>query len=137
VGSLFAGGLAAKDAYLIVECAREGYEHGASLVDAALTGARVRLRPILHDRLRLHPRRAPARVLDGAGANSRQILGATVMWGMLAATFIAIFIIPVTFYVSEHFRRAPEKARLPKETVSAPISGGTDSAGHSVDGPHP
>ena len=79
----------------------------------------------------------PLVISKGAGANSRQILGTTVIGGMLAATFIAIFIIPVTFYVSERFRREPEKARLPKEAVPAPISGGTGGAGNSADGPHP
>ena len=77
----------------------------------------------------------PSASITGAGANSRQILGATVLGGMLAATLIAIFIIPVTFYVSERFRRESEKTPLP-DAVPAPISGGTDSE-HSGEGRHP
>jgi HAE1 family hydrophobic/amphiphilic exporter-1 len=67
----------------------------------------------------------PLVISKGAGANSRQILGTTVLGGMLAATLIAIFIIPVTFYVSERFRRRSETAPLP-DAALAPISGGTN-----------
>jgi hypothetical protein len=79
----------------------------------------------------------PLAISQGAGANSRQILGATVLGGMLAATLIAIFIIPVTFYVSERFRREPENARRPEAPMPAPISGGTGGAGNAADGQHP
>jgi HAE1 family hydrophobic/amphiphilic exporter-1 len=65
----------------------------------------------------------PLVISQGAGANSRRILGTTVMGGMLAATLIAIFIIPVTFYVSERFGRKPAKAPVPA-IVPAPIHGG-------------
>jgi HAE1 family hydrophobic/amphiphilic exporter-1 len=68
----------------------------------------------------------PLVISTGAGANSRRILGSTVLGGMLAATLIAIFIIPVTFYVSERFRRVSRRApRL--DPVPVPISGGTDA----------
>jgi HAE1 family hydrophobic/amphiphilic exporter-1 len=66
-------------------------------------------------------------ISKGAGANSRQILGTTVIGGMLAATLIAIFIIPVTFYQSERFGRKREKAAVP-DVALAPIRGGTDDA---------
>ena len=66
----------------------------------------------------------PLAVSTGAGANSRQILGTTVIGGMLAATFIAIFIIPVTFYVSERFSRRRGKAEgQPADAVAVGTGG--------------
>src|SRR5437660_47286 len=131
IGLLMVIGLAAKNAILIVEFSKEEYEHGASLVDAALAGARVRLRPILMTAFAFILGVLPLVISKGAGANSRQILGTTVLGGMLAATLIAIFAIPVTFYVSERFRGESEKAPLPHPGL-APISGGT-GGGRSAD----
>src|ERR1700739_4820733 len=91
--------LAAKNAILIVEFSKEEYERGTPLVEAALAGARVRLRPILMTAFAFILGVLPLVISTGAGANSRRILGTTVMGGMLAATLIAIFIISVTFYV--------------------------------------
>jgi HAE1 family hydrophobic/amphiphilic exporter-1 len=66
----------------------------------------------------------PLAVSTGAGANSRQILGTTVIGGMLAATFIAIFIIPVTFYVSERFsRRRGKEEGQPADVVAVGTGG--------------
>jgi hydrophobic/amphiphilic exporter-1 (mainly G- bacteria), HAE1 family len=135
IGLVMVIGLAAKNAILIVEFAKEEYERGASLVDAALTGARVRLRPILMTAFAFILGVLPLVISKGAGANSRQILGTTVLGGMLAATLIAIFIIPVTFYVSERFRRQSEQAPGPA-AMPAPISGGTDGE-RPAEGRHP
>jgi HAE1 family hydrophobic/amphiphilic exporter-1 len=135
IGLVMVIGLAAKNAILIVEFAKEEYEHGASLIDASLAGARIRLRPILMTAFAFILGVLPLVISKGAGANSRQILGATVLGGMLAATLIAIFIIPVTFYVSERFRGESKPApRL--DAVPAPISGGTDGE-PSADGKLP
>ncbi|HEY4908938.1 MAG TPA: efflux RND transporter permease subunit, partial [Methylomirabilota bacterium] len=125
IGLVMVIGLAAKNAILIVEFSKEEYERGASLVDAALAGARVRLRPILMTAFAFILGVLPLVISKGAGANSRQILGTTVMGGMLAATLIAIFVIPVTFYVSERLGRRSENAAVPAG-VPAPIHGGSE-----------
>src|SRR5712692_4156160 len=135
IGLVMVIGLAAKNAILIVEFSKEEYERGASLVDAALAGARVRLRPILMTAFAFILGVLPLVISAGAGANSRQILGTTVLGGMLAATLIAIFVIPVTFYVSERFGRRSEKAGVPAG-APAPIQGGADDA-PAADGRRP
>jgi HAE1 family hydrophobic/amphiphilic exporter-1 len=107
IGLVMLIGLAAKNAILIVEFCKEEYERGQTLFDAALAGARLRLRPILMTAFAFILGVLPLVIATDAGANSRRILGTTVLGGMLAATLIAIFIIPVTFYVSERFSRRP------------------------------
>ena len=128
IGLIMVIGLAAKNAILIVEFSKDEHERGASLEEAALTGARVRLRPILMTAFAFILGVLPLVISKGAGANSRQILGATVLGGMLAATLIAIFIIPVTFYISERFGQRPVRSEEPIRTVAAPIHGGADEA---------
>ena len=128
IGLIMVIGLAAKNAILIVEFSKDEHERGASLEEAALTGARVRLRPILMTAFAFILGVLPLVISKGAGANSRQILGATVLGGMLAATLIAIFIIPVTFYISERFGQRPVRPEEPIRTLAAPIHGGADEA---------
>jgi HAE1 family hydrophobic/amphiphilic exporter-1/multidrug efflux pump len=98
VGLVMLIGLAAKNAILIVEFARLQHERGTPLAQAAIEGARLRLRPILMTSFAFILGAVPLAIATGAGATSRQVLGTTVVFGMLAATLIGIFIVPV-FYV--------------------------------------
>jgi hydrophobic/amphiphilic exporter-1 (mainly G- bacteria), HAE1 family len=101
IGLVMLIGLAAKNAILIVEFARDEMRKGRSIVDAALEGARLRLRPILMTSFAFILGCVPLAIASGSGASGRQILGTVVVTGMLAATLLAIFIIPLLFVLFE------------------------------------
>jgi HAE1 family hydrophobic/amphiphilic exporter-1 len=101
IGLIMLIGLAAKNAILIVEFARDAMEEGRSLTDAALEGARLRLRPILMTSFAFILGCLPLMMASGSGAAGRQILGTVVVAGMLAATALAILVIPVLFVLFE------------------------------------
>jgi hydrophobic/amphiphilic exporter-1 (mainly G- bacteria), HAE1 family len=103
IGLVMLIGLSAKNAILIVEFAKAEYEGGKSLIDAALSGAKQRLRPILMTAFAFILGCVPLWMASGAGAISRQVLGTVVIGGMLAASLLAIFFIPVSFDVIERF----------------------------------
>jgi hydrophobic/amphiphilic exporter-1 (mainly G- bacteria), HAE1 family len=116
IGLVMLIGLAAKNAILIVEFARLEYEKGKPLLEATLTGARLRLRPILMTSFAFIFGSLPLWFATGAGAVSRRILGTVVVGGMLAATCIAVCLIPVTFYVVENIASRRRQAE-PKPNV--------------------
>ena len=101
IGLVMLIGLSAKNAILIVEFARTRYEHGVPLLEAALQGAKVRLRPILMTSLAFIFGCIPLWLADGSGSVARRVMGTAVIGGMFAASALAIFLIPVTFFVIE------------------------------------
>ena len=111
IGLVMLIGLGAKNAILIVEFAKLETEKGRSLIDAALAAARLRLRPILMTAFAFILGVLPLATATGAGAQARIILGTTVLGGMLAASILAILLIPVSFYVVEKSARGAHRAR--------------------------
>jgi len=98
VGSLTTVGLAAKNAILIIEFAKELTEQGRGVVEAAVEAARLRIRPIIMTSMAFILGVLPLTISNGAGAGSQHSIGTAVIGGMLSATFLAIFMVPL-FYV--------------------------------------
>jgi hydrophobic/amphiphilic exporter-1 (mainly G- bacteria), HAE1 family len=101
IGLVMIIGLAAKNAILIVEFAKIEHARGAAMAEAALAGARLRFRPILMTSLAFVAGCLPLALASGSGALARQVLGTGVIGGMLAASGIAIFLIPAGFVIVE------------------------------------
>jgi hydrophobic/amphiphilic exporter-1 (mainly G- bacteria), HAE1 family len=125
IGLIMLIGLSVKNAILIVEFAKDEYEKGKPLIDAALEGARLRLRPMLMTSFAFIFGCLPLWFASGSGAVARRVLGSTVIGGMIAASGIAIFLIPVTFYVIERLfagrKAAPESQREPLAAESPTV----------------
>ncbi|MGE0672648.1 MAG: efflux RND transporter permease subunit, partial [Methylibium sp.] len=99
VGLLTTIGLSAKNAILIVEFAKEQMEHGKGLIEATLEAVRLRLRPILMTSLAFAFGVLPLALATGAGSGSQNAIGTGVLGGMIAATFLGIFFVPLFFVV--------------------------------------
>lgn len=118
IGMVMLIGLAAKNAILIVEFAKSHLDAGTPLVEAALSGARLRLRPILMTAFAFILGCVPLWISTGSGAQARRTLGTTCIGGMLTATLIEIFIVPVLFVLVERFSRKFFHKKSAIETAS-------------------
>ncbi len=123
IGLVMLIGLSAKNAILIVEFAKDEFEKGRPLAEAALEGARLRLRPILMTSFAFILGCVPLWIASGAGAVSRQIMGTTVIGGMLAASLIGIFLVPAVFYLVEKLSGALRPGPVPLGQEPSPAQG--------------
>jgi len=116
IGLVMLIGLSAKNAILIVEFAKVEYEKGKTVSESALIAARLRLRPILMTSFAFILGVVPLVLSSGAGAHGRILLGIAVLGGMLAASFIAIFLIPVAYTAVENLvhRHDPPRPGAPR-----------------------
>jgi HAE1 family hydrophobic/amphiphilic exporter-1/multidrug efflux pump len=125
IGLVMLIGLAAKNAILIVEFAKLAHERGASIIEAAAQGAQLRLRPILMTSFAFIFGTLPLAIATGAGAGARQAIGTAVVFGMLFATMIGIFVIPV-FYVI--IQRISERKSPFRDEQEQPVAVGKPAA---------
>jgi len=130
IGLIMLIGLSSKNAILIVEFAKMKNEEGMSIVEAALEGARVRLRPILMTSFAFILGCVPLAIATGSGAIARQVMGMGVIGGMLTASFIAIFVVPASFYLFEKLahRGDTEKGQAAAEGAAGKSAKGGDHA---------
>ena len=121
IGLLTVLGLTTKNAILIVQFATTRVEQGQGLIEATLEAAKLRLRPIVMTSLAFGFGVLPLALARGAGAGAQQAIGTSVLGGMITATFLAIFFIPL-FYVLV-VRLFERKGRKPESGVPSPAEG--------------
>jgi HAE1 family hydrophobic/amphiphilic exporter-1 len=128
IGFLTTLGLTTKNAILIIQFARERMAHGEGLIEATLGAARVRLRPVIMTSLAFFFGVLPLAIATGAGAGAMKAIGTAVAGGMLSATFIDLFYIPLLFVlISRTF-----KAKQPDETPVHGPDSTTTSEGQQI-----
>jgi HAE1 family hydrophobic/amphiphilic exporter-1 len=125
IGLIMLVGLAAKNAILIVEFAKMEHDAGKKVLDAALSAARLRLRPILMTAFAFILGVVPLLTASGAGAESRKVMGVTVFSGMLIATILGVLLIPMLYVMVEKIIGG-DKAHVPSPAPSTPLA----EAGH-------
>ena len=126
VGLLVTIGLAAKNAILIVEFAKENFDRGMDLVESVMHAAKQRLRPILMTSLAFMSGVLPLALSSGAGSGAQHAVGTGVIGGMLASTFLAVFFVPVFFVVVlRKFKVAPRTMKVDETPADAPYAGVT------------
>jgi HAE1 family hydrophobic/amphiphilic exporter-1 len=128
IGLVMLIGLAAKNAILIVEFAKMEHDKGKPIIEASLTGAKLRLRPILMTAFAFILGCVPLWTASGAGGISRRVLGTVVIGGMLAASILAIFFIPVSYVVIERLGAFFARSKKPKAEEQAAGSEGARAA---------
>jgi multidrug efflux pump subunit AcrB len=142
VGLLATIGLAAKNAILIVEFAKELHEQGKDVAEAAVEAARLRLRPIVMTSLAFVLGVLPLAIASGAGAGAQNAIGVAVMGGVIAATLLGVLLVPVFFVLIARRRKptmpvavavaqtaAAAAPAAPAEPAAAAQSAGADTAG--------
>ncbi len=120
IGFVVLVGLAAKNAILIVEFAKQAEEHGSDRFDAAVDAARTRLRPILMTSLAFILGVVPLMIASGAGAEMRQSLGTAVFFGMLGVTLFGLILTPVFYVATRRFARTRAERRQTPPLAPAP-----------------
>jgi HAE1 family hydrophobic/amphiphilic exporter-1 len=131
IGLLAVLGLTTKNAILIVQFAKTYLEQGMGLLEATLTAARVRLRPIVMTSLAFGFGVLPLTIATGAGAGAQVAIGTSVLGGMLSGTFLAVLFIPLGFVVIVRLfgRRRPAETSPPDAGATAPGVGATPAEG--------
>jgi hydrophobe/amphiphile efflux-1 (HAE1) family protein len=133
IGLVMLIGLSAKNAILIVEFAKMKREEGVAILDAAVEGSRLRLRPILMTSFAFILGCVPLMLAHGSGAASRSTMGTGVVYGMTIATVVGLFIIPVCYVFVQ---KLVERGK-PQPVPAAKGSSSGDGAGHPTGAPRP